>query len=204
MLEVALLSYVGVMSITPGPNNLMLASSGVNYGFRRTLPHMLGISLGCAAQVFITASLLAWALQWLQAARLPLAVAGCIYLLWLSWKIARSGSPQGVAEGRPMSFIAAALFQWVNPKAWVMVLNAAILFMPADASQRLGAALLLAVIFAVVNLPCISLWAWLGERLRHLLSAARGLLLFNLSMGLLMAATALYLLLDELRHAMPL
>ncbi|RMC93293.1 LysE family translocator [Aquitalea palustris] len=204
MLEVALLSYVGVMSITPGPNNLMLASSGVNYGFRRTLPHMLGISLGCAAQVFITASLLAWALQWLQAARLPLAVAGCIYLLWLSWKIARSSSPQGVAEGRPMSFIAAALFQWVNPKAWVMVLNAAILFMPADGSQRLSAALLLALIFAVVNLPCISLWAWLGERLRHLLSAARGLLLFNLSMGLLMAATALYLLLDELRHAMPL
>jgi len=204
MLEVALLSYVGVMSITPGPNNLMLASSGVNYGFRRTLPHMLGISLGCAAQVFITASLLAWALQWLQAARLPLAVAGCIYLLWLSWKIARSSSPQGVAEGRSMSFIAAALFQWVNPKAWVMVLNAAILFMPADGSQRLSAALLLALIFAVVNLPCISLWAWLGERLRHLLSAARGLLLFNLSMGLLMAATAVYLLLDELRHAMPL
>jgi len=201
MLEVALLSYVGVMSITPGPNNLMLATSGVNYGFRRTLPHMLGISIGCSAQVFITASLLAWVLQWVQAARLPLAVAGCLYLLWLSWKIAGAASPQAGQEGRPMSFAAAALFQWVNPKAWVMVLNASILFMPAATSQRLAAALLLAVIFAVVNLPCISLWAWMGERLRHLLASRRGLLLFNLGMGLLMGGTALYLLLDELRHA---
>ncbi|MBV8679754.1 MAG: LysE family translocator [Aquitalea sp.] len=201
MLEVALLSYVGVMSITPGPNNLMLATSGVNYGFRRTLPHMLGISIGCSAQVFITASLLAWVLQWVQAARLPLAVAGCLYLLWLSWKIAGAASPQAGQEGRPMSFAAAALFQWVNPKAWVMVLNASILFMPAATSQRLAAALLLAVIFAVVNLPCISLWAWMGERLRHLLASRRGLLMFNLGMGLLMGGTALYLLLDELRHA---
>ena len=201
MLEVALLSYVGVMSITPGPNNLMLATSGVNYGFRRTLPHMLGISIGCSAQVFITASLLAWVLQWVQVARLPLAVAGCLYLLWLSWKIAGAASPQAGQEGRPMSFAAAALFQWVNPKAWVMVLNASILFMPAATSQRLAAALLLAVIFAVVNLPCISLWAWMGERLRHLLASRRGLLMFNLGMGLLMGGTALYLLLDELRHA---
>ena len=100
-----------------------------------------------------------------------------------------------------MSFAAAALFQWVNPKAWVMVLNASILFMPAASSQRLAAALLLAVIFAVVNLPCISLWAWMGERLRHLLASRRGLLMFNLGMGLLMGGTALYLLLDELRHA---
>jgi threonine/homoserine/homoserine lactone efflux protein len=203
MLEAALLSYVGVMSITPGPNNLMLATSGVNYGFRRTLPHMLGISLGCSAQVFITASLLAWALQWIQAARLPLAVAGCIYLLWLSWKIARSAAPQGGEGGKPMSFLAAALFQWVNPKAWVMVLNASILFMPAAAETRLSAALLLALVFAVVNLPCISLWAWMGERLRHLLSAAPALLLFNLLMGLLMGGTALCLLLDEIRHAWP-
>lgn len=203
MLEVALLSYVGVMSITPGPNNLMLATSGVNYGFRRTLPHMLGISIGCAVQVFITASLLAWVLQWVQVARLPLAVAGCLYLLWLSWKIARSAAPEGGENGKPMRFLAAAMFQWVNPKAWVMVLNAAILFMPADTDARVGAALLLAVIFAVVNLPCISLWAWMGERLRHLLSAAPALLLFNLLMGVLMGGTALWLLLDEIRHAWP-
>ncbi|WP_374553952.1 LysE family translocator [Aquitalea pelogenes] len=203
MLEFALMSYVGVMSITPGPNNLMLATSGVNYGFRRTLPHMLGISIGCSAQVFITACLLAWALQWVQAARLPLAVAGCIYLLYLSWKIARSAAPQGGETGRPMGFWAAALFQWVNPKAWVMVLNASILFMPASAETRLSAALLMALVFAVVNLPCISLWAWMGERLRHLLSGARGLMLFNLGMGLLMAGTALFLLLDEVQRAWP-
>ncbi|OHX14666.1 LysE family translocator [Chromobacterium sphagni] len=198
MPEFALLSYVALMSITPGPNNLMLASSGVNFGFRRTLPHMLGISLGCGLQVFIVAMLLAQMLGWLQSWRLPLAVAGCVYLLWLSWKIAGSGQPEARQQARPLGFLGAALFQWLNPKAWVMVLNASILFMPAGHAGKAAAALLLALAFAVVNLPCISVWAYGGERLRHWLAAPRALLLYNLLMGGLMAATALWLLYDEL------
>ncbi|POZ60958.1 LysE family translocator [Chromobacterium alticapitis] len=198
MPEFALLSYVALMSITPGPNNLMLASSGVNFGFRRTVPHMLGISLGCALQVFIVAMLLAQALGWLASWRLPLAVAGCVYLLWLSWKIARAGRPEAREQARPLGFVGAALFQWLNPKAWVMVLNASILFMPAGEGGRLAAALLLALAFALVNLPCISVWAWGGERLRRWLAAPRALLYYNLAMGGLMAATALWLLCDEL------
>ena len=140
-------------------------------------------------------------LGWLQSARLPLALAGCVYLLWLSWRIAGSGKPEAREEAQPMSFLGAALFQWVNPKAWVMVINAAILFMPADPALRIGGALTLAVVFAIVNLPCISLWAWVGEKLRHCLSGARGLMVFNLSMAVLMGGTAMWLLLDELRHA---
>ena len=201
MPEFALLSYVALMSITPGPNNLMLASSGVNFGFRRTVPHMLGISLGCALQVFIVAMLLAQALGWLASWRLPLAVAGCVYLLWLSWKIARAGRPEAREQARPLGFVGAALFQWLNPKAWVMVLNASILFMPAGGA-RLAAALLLALVFAAVNLPCISVWAWGGERLRRWLAAPRALLLYNLTMGALMAVTALWLLYDELAPAL--
>ncbi|WP_047243600.1 LysE family translocator [Chromobacterium subtsugae] len=197
MPEFALLSYVALMSITPGPNNLMLASSGVNFGFRRTVPHMLGISLGCALQVFVVAMLLAQALGWLASWRLPLAAAGCVYLLWLSWKIARAGRPEAREQARPLGFVGAALFQWLNPKAWVMVLNASILFMPAGGA-KLAAALLLAVVFAAVNLPCISVWAWGGERLRRWLAAPRALLMYNLTMGALMAVTALWLLYDEL------
>ncbi|ATP28493.1 LysE family translocator [Chromobacterium violaceum] len=204
MPEFALLSYVALMSITPGPNNLMLASSGVNFGFRRTVPHMLGISLGCALQVFIVAMLLAQMLGWLSSWRLPLAVAGCVYLLWLSWQIARSGQPEAREQARPLGFIGAALFQWLNPKAWVMVLNASILFMPAGEGGRWLAALLLALVFAVVNLPCISVWAWGGEKLRRWLSAPRALLLYNLTMGALMAVTALWLLYDELAPALAL
>ncbi|MGC0154309.1 LysE family translocator [Chromobacterium vaccinii] len=197
MPEFALLSYIALMSITPGPNNLMLASSGVNFGFRRTVPHMLGISLGCALQVFIVGMLLAQMLGWLSSWRPPLAVAGCVYLLWLSWQIARAGRPEAREQARPLSFVGAALFQWLNPKAWVMVLNASILFMPAGGGP-LVAALLLALAFAVVNLPCISVWAWGGEKLRRWLAAPRALLAYNLTMGALMAVTALWLLCDEL------
>ncbi|MBM2886434.1 LysE family translocator [Chromobacterium phragmitis] len=199
MPEFALLSYVALMSITPGPNNLMLASSGVNFGFRRTLPHMLGISLGCALQVFIVAMLLAQMLGWLETWRLPLAVAGSVYLLWLSWTLAMAGLPEGRAQARPLGFVGAAMFQWLNPKAWVMVLNASILFMPAKADGRMAAALLLALVFAVVNLPCISVWAWGGEKLRRWLQRPEALLVYNLSMGGMMAATALWLMYDELQ-----
>ncbi|UTH74181.1 LysE family translocator [Chromobacterium sp. IIBBL 290-4] len=200
MPEFALLSYVALMSITPGPNNLMLASSGVNFGFRRTVPHLLGISLGCALQVFIVALLLAQAMGWLASWRLGLAAVGCGYLLWLSWKIARAGQPEGREQARPLGFVGAALFQWLNPKAWVMVLNASILFMPGG-NGKLAAALLLALVFALVNLPCISVWAYAGERLRRWLGSPRALLAYNLTMGGLMAATALWLLVDELGAA---
>ena len=195
MLEAALLSYVGVMSITPGPNNLMLATSGVNYGFRRTLPHMLGISLGCSAQVFITASLLAWALQWIQAARLPLAVAGCIYLLWLSWKIARSAAPQGGEGGKPMSFLAAALFQWVNPKAWVMAVGAITTYTPAQG--YVTNVIVIAALFALVNLPSVGVWVMFGSALRNLLQNPRWLMLFNVLMALLLVISLYPLLFVE-------
>lgn len=199
MFDPALISYVAVMSITPGPNNMMLATSGVQFGMRRTLPHMFGVSIGLAILVFLISALLAFALELLGVLRLPLALAGCIYLLWLSWRISRAARPDGVSETRPMGFVAAALFQWLNPKVWVMVINIAVLFMPAMSGVRATSAVLLAICCAVINLPCIGVWALAGDRLRHALSSRRGLMLFNVSMALLMAATALWLLFDELR-----
>ncbi|UGA38615.1 LysE family translocator [Chromobacterium haemolyticum] len=116
MPEFALLSYVAVMSITPGPNNLMLTASGVNFGFRRTIPHMLGISLGCAFQVFLVGSLLSLLLDGIQAARLPLALMGCAYLLWLSWKIARAGQPEAGAAARAAGFCRRGAVSMVEPQ----------------------------------------------------------------------------------------
>ncbi|EEG07439.1 LysE family translocator [Pseudogulbenkiania ferrooxidans] len=200
MLELPLLTYFAVMSITPGPNNLMLAASGVNFGFRRTVPHMLGISLGVALQLFITAALLAYVLNGLGSLRLPLGVAGCLYLLWLSWCILRAGRPEADSEARPLGFLGAALFQWLNPKAWVMVINTSILFAP-QAGQVLWAAALLSLACALVNLPCIGVWAWTGDRLRRWLDGERARRLFNTVMAVLMAGTALWLLGDEIRHA---
>ncbi len=196
MTDLPLLTYVATMSVTPGPNNLMLAASGVNFGFRRTVPHMLGISIGHGIQVAIVAGLLAWVMAWLDDMRLGLVLAGCAYLLWLAWRQAQAGQPGGGKSAQPLGFIGAALFQWVNPKAWMMVLNAAILFLPRGGGW--GAALSLALVCTLVNFPCIALWAVVGDRLRFRLRDPRALRVFNYAMALLLAATAVWILADEL------
>ena len=196
MTDLPLMTYVATMSVTPGPNNLMLAASGVNFGFRRTVPHMLGISIGHGMQVAIVGGLLAWVMVWLDNVRLELVLAGCSYLMWLAWRQARAGQPGGSAKAQPLGFIGAALFQWVNPKAWMMVLNAAILFLPRGGGW--SAAFSLALMCALINLPCIALWAMAGDRLRARLSEPRALRLFNYIMALLLALTALWILIDEL------
>ena len=196
MTDLPLLTYVATMSVTPGPNNLMLAASGVNFGFRRTVPHMLGISIGHGIQVAIVAGLLAWVMAWLDDMRLGLVLAGCAYLLWLAWRQAEAGQPGGGKSAQPLGFVGAALFQWVNPKAWMMVLNAAILFLPRGGGW--GAALSLALVCTLVNFPCIALWAVVGDRLRFRLRDPRALRVFNYAMALLLAATAVWILADEL------
>ena len=196
MIDFPLLSYVATMSVTPGPNNLMLAASGVNFGLRRTLPHMLGISVGCGLQVAIVATLLAWAMTGLDALRGTLVFVGCAYLLWLAWRQAHAGAPGDGGQARPLGFFAAALFQWVNPKAWMMAVNAALVFLPRDAGW--GETVTLSTLFIVVNLPCIALWAVLGDRLRSRLHETRTLRMFNGVMALLLAATALWIVADEL------
>ena len=194
--DLPLLTYVATMSVTPGPNNLMLAASGVNFGFRRTMPHLLGVSIGHGIQVAIVASLLAWVMAWLESLRLVLVLAGCGYLLWLAWRQAGAGQPGRAEQARPLGFLGAALFQWVNPKAWMMVVNTAILFLPRGGAWH--AAISLSLVCVVVNLPCIALWAVVGDRLRNHLREPRALRVFNYSMALLLAATALWIGMDEL------
>ena len=147
-------------------------------------------------QVAIVGGLLAWVMVWLDSVRLELVLAGCSYLMWLAWRQARAGQPGGSAKAQPLGFIGAALFQWVNPKAWMMVLNAAILFLPRGGGW--SAALSLALMCALINLPCIALWAMAGDRLRARLSEPRALRVFNYTMALLLALTALWILIDEL------
>ncbi|NMF98751.1 LysE family translocator [Aromatoleum toluolicum] len=196
MFDLPLMTYVVTMSVTPGPNNLMLAASGVNFGFRRTLPHMLGVSIGHGVQVVLVASLLAWIMVWLEALRVPLVIAGCAYLLWLAWRQARAGEPASRGQARPLGFFGAALFQWVNPKAWMMVLNVAILFLPRGSGWQAAAEL--AWWCAVVNLPCIALWALAGDRMGVFLQSPVALRAFNWAMAALLGATAAWILIDEL------
>lgn len=195
MIDLPLMTYVATMSVTPGPNNLMLAASGVNFGFRRTLPHMLGISIGHGLQVWLVGMALTWMMIWLDSLRPLLVASGCSYLMWLAWRQAHAGQPGSAGRGQPLGFVAAAMFQWVNPKAWMMVLNVAILFLAPSAGWV--DTLLLAVLCALVNLPCIALWAVVGDRLRNRLSEPALLARFNYTMAALLAATATWILVDE-------
>ena len=186
-LFLALLGFAFVTSVTPGPNNMMLLASGVNFGVRRTLPHMLGISIGHAVMVFLVGLGVAGVFAAYPLALTGLKVAAVGYMLWLAWKIARSGAPgEGRAAGRPMTFLQAAAFQWVNPKAWAMALGAVAAYVPAPS---VGAYALVAVVFAGVNLPSVAVWAAAGQGLRRWLDGPGRLRLFNWGMaGLLVAS----------------
>ncbi|TPV20803.1 LysE family translocator [Pantoea anthophila] len=195
MLDPSFFSYVTVMSITPGPNNLLLATSGVNFGMRRTLPMMFGILLGCAVQTVIAGMALEVLLHWMSAIRLPLTLAGCTYLLWLSWKIFRAAAPETRTRPQPMTLLGGACFQAINPKAWLMASNVALLY-----SASSGVVTVM-ICFMLLNLPCILIWAALGDRLRSHLQIAWKRQLFNSLMALSLVATTVWMMTDALQAA---
>ncbi|MCF6102373.1 MULTISPECIES: LysE family translocator [Mesorhizobium] len=185
----ALLVYAFVTSITPGPNNFMLLASGVNFGFAKTIPHMLGISIGFLVLLLAVGFGLGAVLIAFPVLDTALKIAGGVYLLYLAWKIAmsRSLSSKGEAKARPMRFIDAAAFQWVNPKAWVMAITAMAVY--AVPEHPFLSVALVSIAFTVVNLPSVSVWAGFGTALRGFLSDPVRLKWFNIAMGVLLAAT---------------
>ena len=181
-------TYSFVMAITPGPNNVMLTASGANFGFRRTVPHIFGISTGCAIQLIaVCAGLGALFTRWpvLQTA---LQWAGAAYLLWLGWKLLRSGEVAEAQAPEPITFLHAAAFQFINPKAWVMSLSAVALFLPGGMNV-VPASTYLIVIMVIINIPCVTTWALFGTALRGLLKRRPARLAFNVSMAVALAAT---------------
>ncbi|WP_175884285.1 LysE family translocator [Burkholderia sp. BCC0044] len=174
-----------VTSITPGPNNTMLLASGVNFGFRRTMPHLFGISIGVAILMLCVGFGLGEAFKRLPLLYTILEAASVAYLLYLAWRIGTSGEVKAHgAKPRPMTFIEAAAFQWVNPKAWMMVLTAATTIR-LSADYGLNAAWM-SVVFILIGFPCICLWAAFGLGLRRFLSNPRALRLFNVTMAVLL------------------
>ena len=185
-----LAGFAFVSSITPGPNNLMLMASGTNFGFRRTLPHMLGVAGGFTLMVFLVGLGLAAALQRYPMGFAAMQAASVAYLLYLAWRIAVSTKPVGpnaARVARPMSLVQAALFQWVNPKAWSMALTAIAVYCGAD--RGVAAIGLVALVFGVINLPVVGLWAFVGSRLVAFLADPGRLRLFNRVAALLLVAT---------------
>jgi len=181
-------TYSFVMSITPGPNNVMLTASGATFGFRRTIPHMLGISAGCAIQLIaVCAGLGALFHEW-PVLQTILQWAGAGYLLYLGWKLLGGGEIREAQAVEPIGFWHAAAFQFVNPKAWVMTLTAVSLFLPTDISVWAACGYLVAMMCGI-NLPCIAVWALFGSSLRHWLTQPARRMGFNVAMALALAAT---------------
>lgn len=185
----ALLVFSFVASVTPGPNNFMLLASGVNFGFRRTIPHMLGIAGGFASLLLAVGFGLGAVLTAFPALHTILKIAGGAYLLYLAWRIAMSRALGQGGEGntQPMTFLQAAAFQWVNPKAWVMALTAMAVY--TDPTAPFATVLLVALAFVIVNFPSVSVWAGFGVVLRGFLADPVRLKWFNIAMGLALAAT---------------
>ena len=191
----ALVIFAFVSSITPGPNNLMLMSSGANFGFQRTIPHMLGVGLGFVLMVFLVGIGLMQLFDSYPISYEILRISSVSYLLYLAFKIATSASPEAQHHNKatPFTFIQAASFQWVNPKAWTMALTAISVYSP---SHSLESVAIVAAIFGVVNLPSVSAWTVLGQQLRRILSSNIRLRVFNLTMAALLLAS-LYPILVE-------
>lgn len=183
----AFAGFALVSSITPGPNNTMLLASGVNFGFARTVPHLLGVSIGFALMVALVGlglGSLFHAFPWTWQV---LRVVATVYLVWLAWKLATAGGVQDRQVTRPMGFWAAVAFQWVNPKAWVMAVGACSTY--ALHGNLWLNVLLLAGIFGVVNLPSVAMWALCGSALRRWLARPRVLRAFNIGMAVLLLAS---------------
>ncbi|WP_063663155.1 LysE family translocator [Aliivibrio fischeri] len=183
----ALITFAFVGAFTPGPNNIMLMASGANVGFVRTIPHMLGVIFGFAFMLVLVGFGLIQIFHTYPQLEKGLQVVSVIYLLYLAYKIARSEPVDSrVGDYKPMSFLAAASFQWVNPKGWSMALSVMSIY---ATSSDMFSVLLIAFVFICINVPTVSFWTVAGKELQKRLKTPRHLKLFNYSMaGLLVGS----------------
>jgi threonine/homoserine/homoserine lactone efflux protein len=188
-LVAAMAMFAFVTSVTPGPNNIILLASGVNFGVKRTLPHWLGVSLGHFVMLLLVGAGLESLLKAYPFVYQVMKVVGFAYLVYLAWGVARSGAPErnGEEATDPISFLGAAAFQWVNPKAWIMSIGYFSNYMPTDAS--LTFVVLTCMMFSAINFPSVGLWAWLGAKLEHYLQNDKLRRIFNATMAVLLIAS---------------
>lgn len=185
---VALVVFASAMAFTPGPNNIMLAASGVNFGFARTVPHMVGVTVGFVAMLLACGAGLGLVFAAIPALQVVLKVAGAAYMVWLAFKVATAHrSNETHAPARPFTFWQAAAFQWVNPKAVVAALSAIAIYVRPD-HERSDFPIML-VVLALCTILSVSTWTGFGVALRRLLRDPLWARLFNAAMALLLVAS---------------
>ena len=186
--------YCIAMSGTPGPNNVMVMASGVNYGYRRSLPHIFGINVGFSLMLAVMALGLGAVFVAEPRLQMALKVVGVAYMLWLAWKIATaSGIAEGKAGGRPMTFLEGAAFQWVNVKAWFMVMGAISVYAPPDFSP-VQKALYLGGVMLIAGSPPTHIWTLFGVGIRRFLQNPKALRAFNITMAVLLVLSLMPML----------
>lgn len=181
---------------TPGPNNAMLLASGANFGIRRSVPHLAGVNLGFALMIFTVAAGLGATLLRFPIFEIVLRIGGIAYLLYLAFRIATAESAKETAiEGRPITFIEAALFQWINPKAWIMATGATVTY-GLGAPDPILEAFLIAAVFLIAGTPFSSAWMLGGAWLKRFLSSPMRRRAFNWAMAALLVASLLPVMAD--------
>ena len=190
-------SFFLVASITPGPNNFMVAASGMNYGYKRTLPHIAGVVTGFCSLLLLCMLGIGAVFELFPALKIILKVFAAAYLLYLACKMAKAALAKPDAgeqveedakKPRPLSFIEAAMFQYINPKAWVMGISSTATFLPAGAMlEEKAAIILLSVLF--ISIPCIMSWTLFGKAMSLLFTSDRYRRFVNLTLALLLVAT---------------
>jgi len=186
-----LIGYTIATCITPGPNNLILLSSGANYGFKKTMPVMLGIVLGFSVMIIIVGLGVMQVFERFPSVKTVMIWTSLAYTAYLAWHIASSSSV-GKAENKSlMSATQGALFQWVNAKGWVMALTAITLYAPSNSFVSVA---IVALVFAITGLPSVGIWALAGVQLNQFLNTSRRLRMFNIGMALLLLFSVLPIL----------
>lgn len=180
--------FVFLTSVTPGPNTLMLVASGMNYGYRRTLPHIFGVVLGFGTLVLLCAAGVGQIYQLYPEFRWVLKILGTVYLLYLAYRVATAEKTRRSNAANALTTRGAMAFQFVNPKAWVMSLTTVSTFMPDVGSPTV---LVMAVVSIAmcINLPCLSVWALFGAAMSRGLASRKIQKVVNLTMATLLAGT---------------
>jgi len=185
------LGFALVATTTPGPNNLMVLTSGANFGVARTIPHIIGIAIGFPVLVLVVGLGVGVLFETYPVVHTVLKYVAFVYLLWLAWQIARSERPDAkAANARPLTFLQAAAFQWVNPKAWAMILGAMALFIGNDGGSHVLQITVMAVTFGALCLPNGFVWALFGRAIAGFLADDRQRFWFNIAMAALLVASA--------------
>jgi threonine/homoserine/homoserine lactone efflux protein len=186
-LLLAFATFTLVSSITPGPNNLMLMASGTNFGVRRTMPHFWGVIIGFTALILLVGLGLSQIFVAFPVMQTVLKALSALYMLYLAWKIATAPPPgEGEARGKPMTFVQALMFQWVNPKGWSMALTAVSAYV---VGYSVWGYVFVAAVLGLTSTVFSGLWMLAGARLRSFLADPRALRTFNIVMALLLVAS---------------